>query len=94
MNLSNLYSDLAKLTALDSTNEVIKNTDEIRDANRIAGLLYDLNLKNKYPGLAEAADNLFKTHIGNDNVSLDPTLRTKAVEAFNALAWAFYEGSK
>ena len=94
VKLSSLYSDLAKLIQLDNTNEVIKNTDEIRDVNRIAGLLYDLNLKNKYPKLAEAANNVVKNHIGDNNVVLDGSLRAKAVEAFNGLAWSFYEGSK
>lgn len=92
--LSSLYSDLAKLIALDGENETIKNTDEIRDANRLAGLLYDLGLKDNYPGLANAANSVIVNHIGDDNVVLDQELRTKAVEAFNGLSWAFYEGSK
>jgi hypothetical protein len=94
LKLSNLYSDLAKLINLDNQNETIKNTDEIRDANRLAGLLYDLDLKGKYPELVETTTNVVKNYIGDDNVVLDPVLRIKAVEAFNGLAWAFYEGSK
>jgi hypothetical protein len=94
IKLSNLYNDLAKLIALDNNNEIIKNTDEIRDANRLAGLLYNLDLKGKYPGLAEAANNVIVNYIGNDNVVLDKNLRDKAVEAFKGLAWACYEGSK
>lgn len=92
--LSNLYSDLAKLISLDSENETIKNTDEIRDANRLAGLLYDLDLKGKYPELSTVTTNVVKNYIGDDNVALDKNLRQKAVEAFNGLAWAFYEGTK
>ena len=92
--LSNLYSDLAKLISLDGENETIKNTDEIRDANRLAGLLYDLDLKGKYPELSAVATNVIKNYIGDDNVILDKNLRQKAVEAFNGLSWAFYEGSK
>lgn len=94
IKLSSLYLDLAKLIALDDKNETIKNTDEIRDANRLAGLLYDLELKDKYPDLANAANNVVIAYIGDDNVVLDPELRKKAVEAFNGLAWAFYEGTK
>lgn len=92
--LSSLYADIAKLISLDETNEVIKNTDEIRDCNRLAGLLYDLDLKDKYPNLASVTNNVIVDYIGNDNVGLDPELRKKAVEAFNGLSWAFYEGSK
>jgi hypothetical protein len=94
VKLSNLYSDLAKLISLDGENETVKNTDEIRDANRLAGLLYDLDLKGKYPELAETTTNVVKNYIGDDNVVLDPVLRKRTVEAFNGLAWAFYEGSK
>ena len=94
VKLSSLYADLAKLISLDETNEVIKNTDEIRDANRLAGLLYDLNLKGKYPDLVSAANSAVINYVGDDNVVLDKNLRKKAVEAFNGLSWAFYEGSK
>jgi hypothetical protein len=94
VKLSNLYSDLAKLVSLDGENETIKNTDEIRDANRLAGLLYDLDLKGKYPELSVTTNDVVKNYIGDDNVVLDPVLRKKAVEAFNGLAWAYYEGSK
>jgi hypothetical protein len=94
VKLSNLYRDLAKLIGLDGENETIKNTDEIRDANRIAGLLYDLDLSGKYPELTETTTNVVKNYIGDDNVVLDPVLRKRAVEAFNGLSWAFYEGSK
>jgi hypothetical protein len=94
VKLSNLYSDLAKLISLDGENETIKNTDEIRDANRLAGLLYDLDLSGKYPELTETTTNVVKNYIGDDNVVLDPVLRKKAVEAFNGLSWAYYEGSK
>lgn len=94
LKLSSLYSDLAKLISLDETNEVIKNTDEIRDANRLAGLLYSLDLKGKYPDLASSANSAVVNYIGDDNVVLDKNLRKKAVEAFNGLSWAFYEGSK
>lgn len=94
VKLSNLYSDISKLISLDGENETIKNTDEIRDSNRLAGLLYDLDLKGKYPELSTVTTNVIKNYIGDDNVVLDKNLRQKAVEAFNGLAWAFYEGSK
>jgi hypothetical protein len=94
VKLSGLFSDLARLIELDGEDEVIKNTDEIREANKIAGAFYNLDLKGKYPDLTQAATYVVVQHIGDDNVALDPELRKKAVEAFNGLAWAFYEGSK
>jgi hypothetical protein len=94
VKLASLYSDLAKLISLDDNNEVIKNTDEIREANRLAGKLYDLNLEGKYPDLASKTNDVIIKYIGDDNVALDKELRKKAVDAFNGLAWAFYEGSK
>jgi hypothetical protein len=53
-----------------------------------------LNIKNKYPGLAEAAKVLVSSELGTDDVVLDEDMRAKAVNAFRALSWAFYEGSK
>lgn len=94
VKLSSLYLDLAKLISLDNQNQTIKNTDEIRDANRLAGLLYDLDLSGKYPNLTSETTKTVINYIGDDNVVLDTTLRQKAVEVFNGLAWAFYEGSK
>lgn len=94
IKLSSLFTDIAKLIQLDGENEVIKSTDEIREANKIAGAFYNLELKGKYPDLTESATKVVVQHIGDDNVSLDPILRQKAVEAFNGLAWACSEGSK
>lgn len=94
IKLSSLYSDLAKLIALEETNEIVKSTIEIREANKLAGLLYDLRLKDKYPDLAKEANALVVKYIGDDNVVLDDHLRKKAVDVFNALSWACYEGSK
>lgn len=94
LKLASLYSDLAKLIELDDADEVIKNTDEIREANRLAGKLYDLDLQGKYPDLTSSATNVIVQYIGDDNIVLDKELRKKAVEAFNGLAWAFYEGSR
>jgi hypothetical protein len=91
LELAKLYRDLAKL--IDIT-DIIKNTEEIREANRISGKILDLNLKDKYPGLADAANNLVVSYIGDDNVILSPELRQKSSEAFRALAWACSEGSK
>lgn len=94
LKLSSLYCDMATLIALDSDDKVISDTSAIRHANSLAGKMLRLNIKDKYPGLAEAAKNLLINTIGDDDVVLDKELRTKSVDAFMALSWAFYEGSK
>lgn len=92
--LSALYLDLATLVELDGENTVIKTTQEISQANSISGLLLRLDIKGKYPELANAAKALMVKAIGDDAVELDANLRAKAVEGFKALSWACLEGSK
>lgn len=92
--LRDLYLDLAKLISLDGDETVIKNTEEIRQANSIAGAMFRLDVKNKYPSLAKEAKDVVVSLVGEDQVNLSPELRNKAVEAFNVLAWACNEGSK
>jgi hypothetical protein len=92
--LASLYLDLATLVSLDGEDCIIKNTEEIRQANRLAGIMLKLDMKGKYENLAEAGTNLIKAAIGDDSVLLDDSLREKAVEGFNALAWACYMGSQ
>lgn len=92
--LAQLYNDMATLVALDGDQEVIKNTEEIRQANRLAGLMLRLDIKGKYEDLPEAAQALVLAAIGDDNVLLNQDLRAKAVEGFRALSWACLEGSK
>jgi hypothetical protein len=92
--LAGLYNDMATLISLTNENEVIKNTDEIRQANRLAGLMLKLDIKGKYPDLPKAAQSLVIEAIGDDHVLLNEELREKAVDGFKALAWACYEGSK
>lgn len=92
--LRDLYLDLSKLISLDAQDLVIKNTEEIRQANSVAGAMFRLDIKNKYPNLAKEAQDVVVLLVGSDQVNLSPELRQKAVEAFNALAWACNEGSK
>lgn len=94
LRLSSLYMDIAYLIELDGENEVIKTTEDIRQANSLSGLLLKLDIKGKYKNLAGAAKNVIVTGIGDDDVALDAELRKKAVESFRALAWACQEGSK
>ena len=53
-----------------------------------------LNIKDKYPNLAQASKDVVVVAIGEDDILLTEDLRSKAVEAFNGLSWAFYEGGK
>jgi hypothetical protein len=94
MKLSALYSDMATLISLDNEDEIIKDTASIKSANSLAGKMLRLDIKDKYPNLAESAKDLLITAIGSDDVILDNTTRQKSVNAFRALSWAFYEGSK
>ena len=92
--LRDLYLDLAKLVELDGENEVVKSTEEIRQANSLAGVMLRLDIKGKYPNLAKEAKEVVVASIGDDQILLSKELRVKAVEGLNALAWAFNEGSK
>lgn len=94
VRLSSLYQDIALLVSMDENEEVIKTTEEIRQANSLAGLMLRLDIKGKYPGLSDAAESVIVSQIGDDVVPLDKSLREKAVNAFKALSWACYEGSK
>ena len=92
--LASLYNDIATLISLDEKDEIIKTTEDIRQANKLSGLMLRLDIKGKYPDLPEANEALVKEAIGDDQVLLNPDLRAKAVNGFKALAWACNEGSK
>lgn len=92
--LAKLYNDISTLISLDGEDQVITNTEEIRQANRLSGAMLKLNIKGKYPDLPEAAKSLIVETIGDDQVLLNNDLRAKAAEAFKVLAWACNEGSK
>lgn len=92
--LRDLYLDIAKLIELDGEDLVIKNTEEIRQANSISGVMLKLDIKGKYPNLAKEAKEVIVSAVGDDSIVLSSELRAKAVEAFNALAWACNEGVK
>jgi hypothetical protein len=85
---------MAKLVELDDEEMVIKSTEEIRQANSLAGVMLRLDIKGKYPNLAKETKEVIVNLIGDDQILLSKELRTKAVEGFNTLAWAFNEGSK
>jgi len=92
--LRDLMLDLGRLVELDGEDTVIKNTEEIRQANSLSGVMLRLDIKGKYPDLAKESKEVVVAAIGDDNINLSPELRVKAVEGFNALAWAYNEASK
>jgi hypothetical protein len=92
--LRDLYIDLAKLVELDGEDEVVKSTEEIRQANSLAGVMLRLDMKGKYPNLAKESKEVVVAAIGDDQIPLSKELRVKAVEGLNALAWACNTGSK
>lgn len=92
--LRDLYIDLATLINLDGENEVVKNTEEVRQANSLTGVMLRLDLKGKYDNLSSACNDVVVTSIGDDNINLTPELRTKTADSFMALAWACNEATK
>lgn len=94
VKLAELYNDLATLISLSGEDTVIKNTEEIRQANSLAGLMLKMDMKGKYSNLAKSCNDLVVSIIGDDSVPLTDTLRTKSVDGFRALSWACNEGSK
>jgi len=92
--LAALYNDLATLISLDGEDMTLKNTEEIRQANKLAGVMLKLDIKGKYPELAKATNSVIVASLGDDSVMLDDKLREQAIEGFKALAWACIEGTK
>lgn len=92
--LASLFSDIATLIEIDGDDVVINNTEEIKQANVIAGKMLKLDIKDRYPNLSVECTKYLQSVIGDDNIPLDTALRAKSVQAFRGIAWACYEGSK
>ena len=90
--LSGLYLDLATLISISDEDTVIKNTEEIREANRLSGKMAELDIKDRYDDLGAELNSVVKSHIGDDNVALSPELRQRSVDVFKAIAWALTKG--
>lgn len=88
-SLRDLYISLARLVKLDGEDQVVKNTEEIKQANSLAGQMLNLDIKGKYVGLAKESQDVIVAAIGDDSVALTQDLRNKGSEAFMALAWAY-----
>jgi len=94
VRLRDLFLDISKLIELDGEDLVIKTTEEIRQANSLAGPMLKLDIKGKYPNLANESKEVIVAVIGDDSVPLTVELRKQAVNAFKYLAWACNEGAK
>lgn len=92
--LAMLYGDISKLISLDTKDLVVKTTSEVREINSVSGSLMNLKLQGKYPNLAVYAKELVVAAVGDDIAVLNETTRKKAVEAFEALSWGCFEGTK
>jgi hypothetical protein len=92
--LRDLYIDISDLIALDGDQTVIKSTEDIRQANNLAGVMLKLDIKDKYADLGKEAQEVIVSVIGDDNVLLSTELRAQASQSFKYLAWACNEGTK
>ena len=94
LKLSSLYADIASLIRLDNEDQVVKDTQTIREVNSLTGQMLKLDIKGKYPDLAKACQDVVKVAIGDDDIVLSTDNREKSAQAFDGLSWAFYEGGK
>lgn len=92
--LKTIYSNAAKVVAADGVVEpqVIVTTEGLR-AIHVAILKFIWrgmaeNPPGEYEGLSEAIEGAVDEVLGEDQRSLAPELRSKAVEVFDAIAWA------
>lgn len=92
--LRDLMLDMKQLISLDGEDEVIKGTEEIRQANSLAGVMLRMDIKGKYADLAKECKDVIVAAIGDDQMVLSPELRSKALDGFDGIAWALDEGSK
>lgn len=92
--LQTIYSNAAKVVAADGVVEpqVIVTTEGLR-AIHVAILKFIWrgmaeNQPGEYEGLSEAIEGVIDEVLGEEQRSLTPELRAKAVEVFDAIAWA------
>jgi hypothetical protein len=93
--LSAFYLAEADVVARDQ-GKVIATTAQLRELNRRSGLLMfqRTGIEGKYPGLAEAIDQVLADRVGLDNVVFDAGKQKAAVETLKALAWACAGGGQ
>ncbi len=92
--LQYIYSSAADVVKSDGETEpaAITTTDDLRQVH-VAILKFiwkgmAANSPGKYEGLQEAIESVFKDTIGDEHRAFTPSLREKACEMFDAIAWA------
>lgn len=92
--LQSIYQNAAKVVAADGIVEpqVIQTTEGLRSVHvAILKFIWRGMADNKpgeYEGLSEAIESAVTVAVGNEQRNLTPELRAKAVEVFDAIAWA------
>lgn len=82
------FLDFADVISRDDS--VLKTTADIREGYIRAEtlMLQRTDMVGKYPGFGQVKDNILAETLGLDRLPLTPEKRSKAVEAFKAMAWA------
>lgn len=94
LRLASLAFDISTLISLDGDNEVIKNTEEIRQANKLSGMMLRMDINKKYPDLVTKLNTIVVRYLGDDIIPLNTELRAKSCDVFETISWAFVEGIK
>lgn len=94
LKLSSLYADIATLIRLNGDNVIVIDTQTLREVNSLCGQMLRLDIKDKYPNLAQAAKAVVTAAVGDDDITISEDSREKAAQAFDGLSWAFHEGGK
>ena len=70
--------------------EIIGTTADIREANQKASALMfqQTGIAGGYPSFSKAATDVLDQALTNEQRKLDAEIRSAAVDAFNAIAWA------
>jgi hypothetical protein len=86
--MAKFFNDFADVLRRDDS--IIKTTADIREGYIRAEtlMLQKTAMVGRYPGFGEAKDDILAETIGLDNVPLNAEKRLKAVQAFEAMAWA------
>ena len=69
---------------------IIKTTGQFREFNKVSGGLNfaGLEMKNKYPDLGEAIDDIIMDALGKEDVPLDSKKREALYNVLHAIAWS------
>ena len=86
--MAKFFEDFADVLSRDDS--ILKTTEDIREGYIRAEtlMLQKTELVGKYPGFGKAKDDILAETLGLNRVLLTPEKRSKAVDAFKAMAWA------